>query len=376
MQSMQNIEPVLYIGISQSFFAGLLIATKKPATIANRLMATWMFMIFTELVLALINSSVLEMYSFQFISFTYGPLLYLYVKFMTNPERRFNWLALLHFIPFAAFFVVSVIFRSNHFERNLQTFFVQDDLISLRIIYGICFFLSITIYSSLAFVEIWRHQKNLKNLISFTSATLTLNWLKIISISFYLAYFILFIIGGLNMIGNYIPFDPYFIIYFFIAFFSFVYSFYGIKQPVIFGDQVKLVPDEKKETEKYLRSGLRDDQAEEYLKELISYMEKKKPYLDRDLSIHDLAEQTGIPRHYITQVLNEKYGRNFFTFINEYRVNEVIAMFSDPRFNHYTILAVAFDAGFNSKTTFNSIFKAHTGQTPSDYREKLTGIKS
>ena len=206
---MQYIEPILYIGISQSFFAGLLIATKKPATTSNRLMSAWLFLICFELIFALINSTVLEMYSFQFITFTYGPLLYLYVRFMTKPKRKFKWIALLHFIPFVAFFIVSVIFRSVPLVRDLRSFFAPDRLISLRIVYGTSFFLSITIYSVLTFIEIGRHQKNLKNLVSYTSGVITLNWLKIISISFYVAYFILFILGGLNMIGNFIPFDPY-----------------------------------------------------------------------------------------------------------------------------------------------------------------------
>lgn len=104
-------------------------------------------------------------------------------------------------------------------------------------------------------------------------------------------------------------------------------------------------------------------------------METDKPYLDRDLSIHDLASITGIPRHHITQVLNEKHGKNFFTFINEYRVKEVISRFGDPVNNNYTILAIAYDSGFNSKTTFNSIFKVQTGMTPSEFREKATGVR-
>jgi AraC-like DNA-binding protein len=293
---------------------------------------------------------------------------------MTKPEKKFNWLALLHFIPFIAFFTVSVIFRSEPLARDLRSFFVPDKLISLRIVYGTCFFLSITIYSILAFIEIRRHQKNMKNLVSFTSNVITLNWLKVLSISFYCAYFILFILGGLNMIGNYIPFDPYFVIFCFIALFSFAYSFYGIKQPAIFGQVVQTNGDDKKETEKYIKSGLRDKQAEAYLQKLILFVDSKKPFLDRDLSIHDLSALTGISRHHITQILNEKHGRNFFTFINEYRVKEVIERFSDPKFNNYTILAIAFDAGFNSKTTFNSIFKSQTGLTPSQYRQKMTGI--
>jgi AraC-like DNA-binding protein len=371
---MVNIDPILYIGISQSFFSGLLISTKKPFTIANRLMAAWLFLICCELIFALINSTLLEMYSFPFVAFTYGPLLLLYVKFMTRPDRRFNWLALLHFIPFIVFLTVSVIFRAQPLLEDLRSFFVPDRFISLRIVYSTCFFLSVTIYSILAFIDIRRHQENLKNLVSYTSGVITLNWLKIVSISFYTAYFILFILGGLNMIGNYIPFDPYFVIFSFIALFSFVYSFYGIKQPVIFGQELERDEDDKKETEKYSKSGLKENQATDYLNRLISYVEDEKPFLNRDLSIHDLSLMTGIPRHHITQILNEKHRKNFFVFINEYRVKEAIARFSDPKYKHYTILAIAFDAGFNSKTTFNSIFKSQTGLTPSEYREKSTSI--
>jgi AraC-like DNA-binding protein len=147
-----------------------------------------------------------------------------------------------------------------------------------------------------------------------------------------------------------------------------------IKQPAIYGEGIRVTGEDKKETERYARSGLKEKQAKEYLDKLISLVESEKPYLDRDLSIQDLAEKTGIPRHHITQVLNEVYGKNFFTFINEYRVKEVISRFSDRKNNNFTILAIAFDAGFNSKTAFNSIFKSQTGMTPSEYREKPSGI--
>lgn len=373
---MENIEPVLYIGITQSFFAGLLIATRKPLTTSNRLMAAWLFLICIELTTALVNRTVLEMYSFYFVAFTYGPLLYLYVGFMTRKERKFNWYSLLHFIPFVVFLTVSVIFRNIPMMKDLRIFFSPDRFISLRIVYGICFFLSVTVYSILAFIDISRHQRNLKDLISFTSGRVTLNWLKIISISFYVAFLILFILGGLNMIGDFIPFDPYFVIFGFITAFSVIYSFYGIRQPEIFGEVVREANEDRKSQEKYIKSGLKETQADKYLKKLIAYMETGKPYLNGDLSIHDLSRKTGIPRHHITQVLNEKYGRNFFTFINEYRVKEVIERFGDPKYDHFTILAIAFDAGFNSKTTFNSFFKSQTGMTPSEFREGKAGTDS
>jgi len=372
---MTNIDPILYIGISQSFFALILVLLKKPYTTANRLMALWLSFILIELGFALINSMVIEMYSFPFIAFTYGPLLYLYVRYMTKPDRKFNWFALLHLIPFIAFLTVSVIFREIPLMKNLRTFFAPDRFISLRLVYSISMFLSVTVYSILAFVEIRRHQEYLKTIISYTSGMINLNWLKVYSIGFYVAFIILFILGGLNLIGDFIPFDPYFVVFTFITGFTFVFSYNIISQPAIFGQEIKIVNgEEKKEGEKYTRSGLKEKQAEAYLKKLISYVEETKPYLNGDLSIQDLSDATGISRHHITQVLNEKHRKNFFTFINEYRVKEVIARFSDLKYNNFTILAIAYDSGFNSKTTFNSIFKSQTGMTPSEFREKSTGI--
>jgi AraC-like DNA-binding protein len=293
---------------------------------------------------------------------------------MTDPRRKFNWLELLHFIPFVVFFTVSVIFRSVPLLKDLRTFFAPDRFISLRLVYSTTIFLSVTVYNILAFIEIRKHQLYLKNIISYTSDVITLNWLKVLSISFYCAFIILFILGGLNMIGDFIPFDPYFVIFGFIAILSFVYSFYGIKQPVIFGQEIKINGVDRRETEKYSKSGLKEKQAQAYLEMLISYVENNKPYLDRDLSIQDLSDMTGIPKHHITQVLNEKHKKNFFTFINEYRVHEVISRFSDSKNNNFTILAIAYDSGFNSKTTFNSIFKSQIGMTPKEYRGKMTGI--
>ncbi|MEZ4998551.1 MAG: hypothetical protein R2758_14175 [Bacteroidales bacterium] len=83
---MDFIEPVLYIGISQSFFAGLLIATRRPFTRANRIMTAWVFLFCIEMIFALVNRTVLEMYAFPFIAFTYGPLLFFYVRHMTRPS--------------------------------------------------------------------------------------------------------------------------------------------------------------------------------------------------------------------------------------------------------------------------------------------------
>lgn len=372
---MDFIEPVLYIGISQSFFAGLLMATRRPFTRANRIMTAWIFLFCFEMIFALVNRMVLEMYAFPFIAFTYGPMLFMYVRHMTRPSLPFSPWNALHFIPFLTFFAVSVIFREEPVFDDLSGFFLRDRLIPLRIVYAVCFLLSVSVYSVLSFLEIRRHQLRLQDEISYISAKLTLNWLKILSATFYTGYIVVFILGGIDIIGGLLPFDPYVLTFVLITFFSFAYSFYAIRQPEIL--EFPAAPEDNANdgtdvAGRYARSGLRDDQAKEYLDVLIRYMDEEKPFLNGDLTISDLSRKTGIPRHYITEVLNEKYGRNFFTFVNEYRVREVINRISDPKFHHYTILAIAFDAGFNSKSTFNSFFKSYTGKTPSDYRQAIS----
>jgi AraC-like DNA-binding protein len=372
---MDFIEPVLYIGISQSFFAGLLIATRRPFTRANRIMTAWVFLFCIEMIFALVNRTVLEMYAFPFIAFTYGPLLFFYVRHMTRPSLTFSPWNLLHSIPFLTFFAVSVVFREEPIFDDLSGFFVRDRFIPLRIVYAACFLLSVSVYSVLSFLEIRRYQHRLQDEISFTSAKLTLNWLKILSATFYTGYVVVFILGGIDIIGGLLPFDPYVLTFVLITFFSFTYSFYAIRQPEILEFPSSSEENGVTDTDasgRYARSGLRDEQAGEYLETLIRFMDEEKPYLNGDLTISDLSRKTGIARHFITEVLNEKYGRNFFSFVNEYRVKEVINRISDPKFQHYTILAIAFDAGFNSKSTFNSFFKAYTGKTPSAYRQAIS----
>ena len=98
-------------------------------------------------------------------------------------------------------------------------------------------------------------------------------------------------------------------------------------------------------------------------------MEAQKPYLRRDLTIQDVAAELEIPQHHLTQTINEHMGKNFYTLVNEYRVAEVKARLLDARYAHLTVLAIAHDAGFNSKSSFNMSFTKHVGMTPPQFRK-------
>jgi len=100
-------------------------------------------------------------------------------------------------------------------------------------------------------------------------------------------------------------------------------------------------------------------------------MEDEKPYLDNRLSLKQLAELIDLTTNHLSQIINEKLNKNFFDFINEYRIKEVKQNLSNPKLQHYTLLAIAFQSGFNSKSSFNDIFKKNTGLTPSEYQKNL-----
>jgi AraC-like DNA-binding protein len=138
----------------------------------------------------------------------------------------------------------------------------------------------------------------------------------------------------------------------------------GIKQPEIF---VPSVQDDEK-GEKYQRSALTPEKANEYLARLKHVMTQQKPHRDPELTLPGLASALDIPSHQLSQLLNETVGQSFFDFVNRERVEEAKQLLLDPAFQSYTILAIATEAGFNSKTAFNAAFKKHAGVTPSAFR--------
>jgi AraC-like DNA-binding protein len=118
---------------------------------------------------------------------------------------------------------------------------------------------------------------------------------------------------------------------------------------------------------KYQKSILKEEESQTYLELLLEYMDTEKPYRQSNITIQELAEIIHIPRHHLSQVINDRLGKNFYDFINQYRVAEAQLMLLDPKYRHLTNLAVAEEAGFNSKATFNAVFKKQTGQTPTEY---------
>ena len=120
---------------------------------------------------------------------------------------------------------------------------------------------------------------------------------------------------------------------------------------------------------KYQKSGLSSERAKEYLQNLLDMMNDEKPFTNSNLNLHDLSEKLSISSHNLSEVINTRLKKSFFDFVNQYRIEEVKMKMADPKTQHYTVLSIALDAGFNSKSSFNTIFKKYTNMTPSQYRE-------
>ncbi len=105
-------------------------------------------------------------------------------------------------------------------------------------------------------------------------------------------------------------------------------------------------------------------------------MNDKKPYLEPKLTLGSLAQSIGLSANHLSQVINQFEGVNFHDFVNKYRVEEFKNLASDPHRSHFSILALALDAGFNSKSAFNMVFKKHTDKTPSQYIKELKPRKT
>jgi len=329
----------------------------------------------------LLNETLINLYPIKILPYTYGPLLLLYAQWMTSEKPHFDPRFLWHFAPFFIFLIASLVFIDEPVMSGTEGFLVIDRFVSFRIIYAITFFVSITAYSVATFVAIHQHQKRLKDLVSYSSGKITLQWLLGLSITFYLGYVLMFILGGVDILTGFMPFDPYEVSFIGLTILTFLFTIFGFHQPSIFEEVVRYSevlagPEEEKEEKKYARSGLKKKDIDRYKGIIGKYMVIDKPYLNRELTIYDLSSQLKIPRHFLSEVINEHMGKNFYNLVNEYRVEEVKRRIVDPAYSNLTILAIAYDSGFNSKSSFNTIFKEKTGMTPSEYLQSVSAKNS
>jgi AraC-like DNA-binding protein len=374
---------VIYlIGCAQALFFLALLRGKKPFTKGDRLLMVWIggigihLLAFYVLMKAWFDQPYgIIMLLIPPLIYLYGPLLWIYTLWSAGKIERLAWKHYLHFIPLA----LSVINYAYlyFFPAAMDLNFFRDGA-AIHPITGMIFYLLNILlnpfYVVITLVQIHKHQKNIKSAFSYKER-IDLQWVQFLAYTLGGISVIVWISHALIAFGiierNYAA-DQY--IFIPIALFMFVLGYYGFKQGVIF----KYTPTLPKENiiSKYKKSALNEASAQALLDRLEQYILAEKSYEINQLSLRDLSEALEVPPYQISQVLNTKLGKNFFDYINAYRIAEVKRRMADPSHNRFSILGIALDSGFNSKASFNRTFKDQTGTTPSAYKKSLKKVSA
>lgn len=287
-----------------------------------------------------------------------GPLLYFYIKSLTEKGFHFRPFHILHLAPFVLNAAAYLPFYLSPGEAKLTA--VDSFLASLGYHIELFAFLifrliHLLVYLVLCLRLISGHGRKLREVFSYHRKN-QLVWMKTLIWAFgtvFLAYCLFFIF---RILGGEFWFTASRWLSIWETLLVVYLSYKGLTQPDIF---------KFNGAGGSLRTPLPAEEAAEHLETLQSYMKNDKPYLKSDLTIKDLAAAISLPYWRISQVINERLRQNFFEFVNHYRVEEAKRMIDHGDKN---MLEIAYDVGFNSKSAFNASFKKIVQQTPSQYK--------
>ncbi len=375
-------DAVFIIGIFLSFFLFLLLLRKKGKSLPDKILAVWMLVIG----LHLLNY---YLYSLDFwiryphlvgvaapFPLLHGPLLYLYTLFSLRPQSRIRYRNYLHFAPAALVYIYlsRFYFFYSAEEKALLDMGAMDDFALFTNLVLVAFVVSGITYPVMAYRLLGNYQKLIDANYS-NDERISLNWLKYsiwwIGLIFLTVAVVTLLREGM---GHEFGFNIDLVFYVMIVLFIFGLGYSGIRHQDIFSDNpategMPIV--EPKPAGEYKKSSLDADTALALHQKLLQFMKEQKPFLEPKLTLGNLAQSLGLSVNHLSQVINQYEGVNFHDFVNKYRVEEFKNLASHPHSRHYNILALALDAGFNSKSAFNMVFKKHTDKTPSQYLSEL-----
>lgn len=359
-------QAILLIAAFQALFFSVLLITKKSKKLSDKYLFGWLMVLILQILAIRLSMNppyekgILWGYSGFCCSMTHGMFLFLYAKSITRSYTTFKAMHTTHLIPCVCCLLIGLIF-----PKQIDTFipFIRSLSLVLSLVYIV-----------LSLQTIRKYQTVLTEQYS-TTDQLTLNWLKFIiyGLLFFCIGALFFLVTPQLLHFENMPQNELFAVLI-LAFIS-VIGFRGLKQSNIFNEKqvvnVLEVPHHQiatpEKTNSYSNYGLKDEDAIKLSECLKVYMEKEKPYLNAELTLKELSESIDTYPHYLSQILNTIFQQNFYDFVNSYRIEEVKKQLLDEKNKHLTILAIAYDCGFNSKSSFNRVFKQRTGVTPSAF---------
>ena len=370
-------EAILYIGLAQSLFAAFTLATKEKVGISDKLLIACLLAIsikFLALVLYQAHRQFFDIdFSAAIIPLTFGPFLYLYTVYLVEDRNKFNPLHLLHFLPFLLATMAYFLFFRGEISFDDVSYFKEDEMLWARLLYGLLFFSSVLVYTILTFVKLRAFRKQIDQQFSYFSRRLKLYWVNFIALLFCLIFLTYFLVGGWNALTFEQNFDLTTLSHFSLALLAYCISYFGIRQPLLFKPEQlidqRIKADNISMISEVDTGRFTDAESELLIRKLNMLMEEEKPYLNPELTLAELSTRMDIQKHELTDLLNHYIGKNFFSYVNDFRLHSVMRKLESDDYDHLTLMSIAYDSGFNSKSTFNSLFKQFTGMTPSQYRK-------
>jgi AraC-like DNA-binding protein len=355
---------IVLLGFVQALFGMFLFWSKYPRHLSFSLLAIWLGVIAFFQGAQLLPFQVVDYFKpgvFP-IMFLFGPLLYLYVRSLTIEQFQLMPKHLLHLIPM----LLVGIHRSFTQPVSVSTFenVAQSSTFFYNRIYYILLLFSLFVYWLWAVKLIFNHRRNIPYFFSNYNRRNTLSWLIVVVVLFLLLFSTDALAAWLLRLSGKEPASNYYLSTN-LTLFTFIVVFFGLNQNVLFRFKD---PDED---DKYKHSALQQDKLESINQKIVDYLQNQKTYLNPDFNFQMMAEDLNLSRQVLSQVINTGQKKNFSQLINEYRVEHVKQMLVDTAYAHLSLLGVAYECGFNSKTSFNRIFKEHTGQTPTAFKKAI-----
>lgn len=374
-----NLNPVNFFivsGLIQNFIlAGILFFRQGDRKLANRFLSLTIFIVNVHLTyLMVLDTNLDNLFSFLlWLPYSFltaiGPLILFYTKALTDLDFTISKVNGKHFIPVVAevglqaIMIVQSIW-SRELVYNTPLYFYVTPLIYLWAAASIFYYLRL----SLGIInnhEVWvlRNFSNLKEV--------TLLWLRKLII-----YYRLFWIIWVPFVAAFLLFFRFQLqyvivvltLYFLILILIYLTLWIGIEG--LGRGNFILIREPEQESENKNFSRLTQQEIQDYIERINQLMTLEKVYLNENLSLRELAVHLKADPNLISFILNNHLNINFYDFINSHRIEEVKKKLNNPAYKHLTLLGIALESGFNSKTTFNRVFKQATGITPTEFQRR------
>ena len=376
-------------------FGGLLIFLRRGHKQANTLLGVMLLILSTLLLHEFLVESGLILSIPGLAGFTmpleafFSPLLFRYIQILTQPEtNRTSWQRIKHFIIPSLGGLLSIPFfllPTDQKMTMLEQAYASTSWIGIiKITFPLQMLIAgslFTVYLILSFLSLHQHRKSIDGYFSFHEK-ITLSWVRNLLLTF-LGFWIIMAAFYL-VIGSAELSNQLLIVVSIFTVFAIIYiGVMGLMQPRIFAlkhsrsdAQTPKSIESNEETEselpvaqKYQHSGLGEQDIQRIAEKTTAAMQEMKPYMNSNLTLPELAKVIGVTPNYLSQVINDHFGMNFFDYVNSYRIELAKVYLHSPDNTTATILDIAMAAAFNSKSAFYSAFKKHTGMTPSVYKK-------